>query len=99
MVYNSNDNSERVNDSGGGVSNDEVYRERAEPMLVSLSNSYLKLNSISVCISGFSSSPTSYFLLTIFSTDYCPKEKVNNFGLRRLFYPKQNLKDACCSPA
>ena len=35
---------------------DEVYKRRVEPVLISLSNSYSELNSISVC----TSKPSSY---------------------------------------
>ena len=36
---------------------------------------------------------TDYFL----STDYCPKENVFDFDLRRSFYSKQYFKNDCCS--
>ena len=42
------------NDSGSGVGGDDVYRERAEPMLVSLSDLYSE-EKISVCNSRSSS--------------------------------------------
>ncbi len=45
-----------MNDSGG--SGDDIYKERAEPVLVSLSDSYSDNNSISVCDNRSSSSPT-----------------------------------------
>ena len=53
-------------DSGGGDGGDgDVYKGRAEPMLVSLSDLYSKDNSISVCDSRPSSCPaytiTDYF--------------------------------------
>jgi len=47
--------------------------------------------------SGLSSCLTFHCLLTIYPIDYCPKERVNDFGLRRQLYSKQDLKDACCS--
>jgi len=43
-------------DDGGGVGGANIYRRRAEPMLVSLSNLYSK-EEISVCDSRPSSSP------------------------------------------
>ena len=49
-------------DGGGGrVGGDDIYRERAKPVLVSLSDSYSE-EKISVCDSRFSSCPvyTSY---------------------------------------
>ena len=45
-------------DGGGGEGGEDVYKGRAEPVLVSLSDSYSKDESISVCDSGSSSSPT-----------------------------------------
>ena len=52
-------------DRGGGDGGDDVYRGRAEPMLVSLSDSYSKDDSISVYASRPSSCPaytiTDYF--------------------------------------
>ena len=45
-------------DSGGGDGGDgDVYRGRAEPMLVLLSDSYSKDDKISVCDSRYSSYP------------------------------------------
>ena len=70
-------------DCGGGGK--DVYKERAEPMLVLLSDSYSDDEAISVSDSRYSSYPaytdTDYFL----STNYCPKENVNYFVLRRMF--------------
>ena len=85
-------------DSGGSVYNEDVYKERAESMLVSSSDSYSELDSISVYVSRSSSSPVSHFLLTTSSTNCCPKKRVHSFGLRRPFYSKQDLKDVCYSP-
>jgi len=52
-------------DSGSGDSGDsDVYRRRAEPMLVSLSNSYSDDDEILVCNSRYSSYPAYT------STDY-----------------------------
>ena len=49
-------------DGSGGVGGDDVYRRRAEPVLVSLSDSYSE-EKILVCDSRSSSCPayTSYF--------------------------------------
>ena len=60
-------------------------------MLDSLSDSYSELDTISVGVSEPSSCPTSYLLLTAYSINYYPKEKVNDFGLRIPFYSKQDL--------
>ena len=75
-------------DGGGGEGSEDVYRDKAEPMLVLLSDSYLEDDNISVCDSRPSSCP-AYTLLTTLSTGYCPNEIVNYFGLRRPFYSKQ----------
>jgi len=71
-------------DSGGGSSGSEsnvVYKGSAEPMLVSPSDSYSD-DKISVSDSRYSSCPAYT------DTDYCLKENVNDFGLRRPFYSK-----------
>ena len=73
-MYDSSNNSERDNSSSGDVSNNEVYKESVELVLVSLSNLYSLLKSISVYVSRLSSYPILHFLLTIYSTDYCFKE-------------------------
>ena len=54
-------------DGSGSVGEDSVYRESAEPMLVSPSNSYLN-NEISICDSRPSSCSAYTILLTTF---YC----------------------------
>jgi len=69
-------------DSGGGDGGDDVYNGRAEPVLVSLSDSYLDDDSLSVCDSRPSSSPA----YTV--TDYCSRENICYFDLRRSFYSK-----------
>ena len=70
-------------DNGG--ESDVVYKESAEPMLVSPSDLYSD-NEISVSDSRYSSCPaytdTDYFVLLTTVTN------VNNFGLRRPFYSK-----------
>ena len=65
-----------------------MYIGKTEPALVSVSDSYSEDEEISVSDSGPSSSP-AYTITNYLSTDYCPKESVNNFDLRRLFYSKQ----------
>jgi len=76
----------------------DVYNRRAEPILVSLLDSYSEDKEISVCDSGPSSSP-AYIMTDYLSTGYCPKEKVYNFDLRKLFYSKQDFKNTCYSSA
>ena len=66
MVYDIGDSDERNVNGGGGVGGENIYKGRAEPVLVSLSDSYSKLNLIFVGISRPSSCPTSHYLLTIF---------------------------------
>jgi len=99
MVYVGNEIDKSDNDSGDKVGSDDVYKERVELVLVSLSNLYSKLNLTSVCVSRFSFNLTLHLLLIIFLTNYCLKEKVNNFGLRRPFYSRQGFKNTCYSPA
>ena len=52
-------------DGGGGEGGDDVYNERAEPVLVSLSDSYSEDDTILVGDSRYSSYPayTVYWLL------------------------------------
>ena len=52
---------------------------------------------ILVSASRPSSSPTSNYLLAILATNYCPKEFVNNFVLKRMFNSRQELKNTCHS--
>ena len=82
-------------DDGGGGSDggEDVYKERAESVLVSLSNSYSEDDSISISNSRPSSNPAYT------TTNYCLKKSVCNFVLKRTFYFKQGLKDTCCSLA
>jgi len=56
----------------GGVGGEEVYSGNAEPVLVSVLDSYSEDEIISVCGSRPSSSP-AYTLTDYLSTDYCPK--------------------------
>jgi len=46
---------DRDDNGGGGVRDEDVYNGRAEPVLVSLSDSYSEEDSISVCDSRLSS--------------------------------------------
>ena len=66
-----------------------VLRGRAKPMLVLLSDLY-SIDEIFVSGSKPSSSPAyiSYWLL------FLATKRVYDFGLRRLFYSKQDLKNA-----
>jgi len=72
---------------GDGGSSGDVYKGKTEPALVSVSDSYSEDKEISVCDSGPSSSPT--YTITDYLSGYCPKENVNNFVLRRMFYSRQ----------
>ena len=67
-------------------------------MLDSVSDLYSDNEIISVCDSGPPSSPT-YTLLTTCLLATALRKMVNDFVLRRTFYSKQDLKDACCSLA
>jgi len=75
-------------DGSGGVGGDDVYSGRAEPVLVSLLDSYSEDEEISVCDSGPSSSP-AYTITDYLSTGYCPNGNVCYFVLRRMFYSRQ----------
>jgi len=70
---------------GGGS---DVYSGRAEPVLVSLLDSYSEDEEIFVCDSGSSSSPT-YTITDYLSTGYCSNGNVCYFVLRRMFYSRQ----------
>jgi len=59
-------------DSSSSVGRDDVYKGRAEPVLVLLSNSYSK-EEILVCDSKPSSCPAYTFYLLLLS-DYCPNK-------------------------
>ena len=76
--------------SGGGesIGGSEVYKGRAELVLVSLSDLYSEDEEISVYDSRSSSSP-AYTITDYLSTSYCPKKNVCYFGLRRPFYSRQ----------
>jgi len=76
---------ESIGGDGGG--NGDVYKGKTEPALVLVSDSYSEDEEISVCDSEPSSSPT--YTITNYLSGYCPKENVNDFVLRRMFYSKQ----------
>ena len=73
---------------GDGVGGEDMYNGKTEPVLVSVLDLYSKDDSISVCDSRPSSSPT-YTATDYLSTGYCPNENVYDFVLRRTFYSKQ----------
>ena len=77
---------------GGG----DVYNEKAEPVLVSLSDLYSEYEEISVCDSRPSSSP-AYTITDYLSTSYCTNGNIYYFVLRRMFYSKQCFKNDCYS--
>ena len=60
-------------DGGSGIGGDDVYRERAEPMLISLSDLYSE-KKILVCNSKFSSCPVYTFYCLLFFFNYCPSK-------------------------
>jgi len=60
------------NDGSSGVGRDDVYRERVEPVLISLSDSNSK-EEISVCDSRLSSCLVYMFYLLLFF-NYCPSK-------------------------
>ena len=64
MVYNDGNSSKRGIDGGGvgGVSGKNIYKKRAELVLVSPSDLYSELNSISVDVSRLSFYSTSHCL-------------------------------------
>ena len=64
-----------------------MYKGKAKPVLVLVSDSYSEDKIISVCDSRSSSS--SAYTITDYLSSYCPKGNVNNFDLRRSFYSKQ----------
>jgi len=76
---------EGADDCGGGISGEDVYTGKAEPVLVLVSDSYSNDEVISVSDSRSS----SYSAYT--ATDYCPKRIVCYFDLRRSFYSKQGF--------
>ena len=58
-------------DCGGGEGGEDMYKDKTEPVLVSVSDSYSKDEIISVCSSRPSLSP-AYTITDYLSTDYCP---------------------------
>jgi len=80
-----------VKDSG--MEGEDVYNsKREESVLASLSELYSKLDAISIGVSGLSSYLISHHLLTISTTNYCPKKNVNDFVLKRIFYTRCTLR-------
>jgi len=87
---------EDKNDNGSIVRKYDIYNGKGEKLvLASLSDLYLELEVISVDIIGLSSCSTLHCLLATYTTNYCSKENIHNFGLRRLFYSKQDLINTC----
>jgi len=96
LGYGGSESIGKGDDDGGGVGGESVYSGNTEPALVSVSDSYSEDEEISIGDSGPSSSPT--YMLTDYLSGYCPKGKVYDFVLRRMFYSKQGFKNSCCSP-
>ena len=63
-MYGGGNNSDNDGVRGSRVDSSEQCMERADPILDLLSDSYSKLDVISVSISGLPSYPTSHYLLT-----------------------------------
>jgi len=57
MLYEGSNKGESNNGGSSSIRGEKVWRDRVEPVLVSLSDSYLLLNSISVGASEFLSIP------------------------------------------
>jgi len=76
-------------DNSGSVKKNEIYNGKEEKLVLTLlSDLYSELKAIFISTSGPSSCPTLHCRLTTSTTNYCSKEEVTNFGLRRLFYSK-----------
>ena len=65
-------------DCGGSEGDEDVYKDKTEPTLVSVSDLYSEDEIISVCGSRPFSSP-AYIITDYLSTDYCPKGKCKLF--------------------
>ena len=91
------DGSDNESDGSDRIDSDDVYNGRAELVLDSLSDLYLLFNSISVDASRSSSCLTWHCFTNYFDYWLLFKETVDNFGLRRPFYSRQDLKDTYCS--
>ena len=75
--------------SSGSIGGENVYNgKEKKQVLASLLDLYSKLEIIFISVSRPSSYSTLYFILTTSTTDYYLKKKVNDFGLRRLFYSR-----------
>ncbi len=65
-----------------------MYKSKTEPMLVSVSDSYLEDKIISVCDSRSSSSPAYTITDYLYQLATALRKKVHDFSLRKLFYSK-----------
>ena len=65
-----------------------VLKNKTEPVLVFFSESYSKLETISVSTSRLSPSSALYCLLTTYTTNYYFNSIINNFDLKMSFYSK-----------
>ena len=75
--------------SSGSIGGENVYNgKEKKQVLASLLDLYSKLEIIFISVSRPSSYSTLHFILTTSTTDYYLKKKVNDFGLRRLFYSR-----------
>ena len=89
MMYGGGEIKDSDNDSSSSIGGKDMYRDSKEKLVLALlSDLYLELEAVSVSASRPCFYPTLYYLLTTSTTDYCLKEDVNNFGLRRPFYSK-----------
>ena len=98
MVWYNGGESIGDDDAGSGIGSDDIYKESAKSVLVSLSNLYSD-KSILISTSRPSSYPILHCLLTTYSTNYCLNQTVCNFDLRKLFYSRQDFKSTCCFSA
>jgi len=97
-VYSGGKSGESDNKDSGRVSCGDMYDGSTELVLVLPSDLYLLLESVSVNASRPSSCLILHHLPTTFKLPLLSLRKdVNDFGLRRLFYFKQDLKNSCCS--
>jgi len=97
MIYGSGEIGKDEDDGRNSVGKDNIYSDKEKELVLALlSDLYLELEVISVGISGPSSCPILHCLLTTYTIDYCLKENIYDFGLRRLFYSKQDLINTCC---
>jgi len=90
VVMRSEINYESVKDGGSSVEGEDSNEKKL--VLALFSKLYSKLEVIPVSASKHSFYFILYYLLTISTTNYCLKENVHNFVLRRMFYSRQGLK-------